>query len=161
MRARQGNETSEDIVRPRALRCLVMIGDGRRALLLEDRGTRVRPRLKPRLTLAAATNPPTSQQGTDRPGRSFQSVGRVRSAMEQTDWHEQAERAFAREVLAAVDKLFPSSTPPSLLLVAPPKILACWREHLPHRFAKVPLIEIDKDLSGLPIAELEQRLAWL
>lgn len=69
--------------------------------------------------------------------------------------------AFAREVLATVDKLYASRTPPGLLLVAPPRILAYWRQHLPSRFTKIPLIEIDKDLAGLPIAELEQRLAWL
>lgn len=162
MRSRQINGSSEDIVRRRgSLRCVVAIGDGQRALLLEDRGTRPRPRLELRLTLNASNNPPTSRQGTDRPGRSFQSVGRMRSALEQTDWHERAEMAFAHEVLAAVDKLYASRTPPGLLLVAPPRILACWRQHLPSRLAKIPLIEMHKDLTGLPIAELEQRLAWL
>ena len=44
---------------------------------------------------AERDNPPTREQGTDRPGRSSASVGVARSAMEETDWHDIAEERFA------------------------------------------------------------------
>jgi protein required for attachment to host cells len=150
-------------VRPRRrpLRRIVVVGDSRRAVLFEDRGTRLRPRLGQILTLEAPENPPTRALGTDEPGRTFQSVGTMRSAMEQTDWHERAKLAFAREVVAALERLCPSSLPPGLLLVAPPRILSYWRSNLPKRFKSVPPVMVDKDLSKEEIPRLEEQLAGL
>lgn len=62
----------------------VIVGDGRKALFLRNEGTQIAPRLKTEQVLLNA-NPPTREQGSDQPGRSFASVGAQRSAMEQTD----------------------------------------------------------------------------
>jgi protein required for attachment to host cells len=47
-------------------------------------------------------NPPTREQGTDRPGRSTMSPGAIRSAMEEVDWHHLAKERFAHEVAEAL-----------------------------------------------------------
>ena len=64
-----------------------------RALTLENVGDDKFPNLQTR-EVFQRDNPPTHDQGTDAPGRSFQSVGDARSTVEQTDWHEKAERDF-------------------------------------------------------------------
>src|SRR5689334_10880290 len=79
----------------------VFVGDGRKALLLRNEGDAQYPNLKPERVFAH-DNPPTREQGTDKPGRSYASVGGRRSAMEQADWHEIEEQRFARDV---ADKL--------------------------------------------------------
>ena len=49
-------------------------------------------------------NPPTHEQGSDRPGRSHASVGSARSAVGQTDWHDQAEHDFLTALARRLDK---------------------------------------------------------
>ena len=65
----------------------VVVCDGAKALVLENAGDEKFPNLKTREVFEQET-PMTREQGTDAPGRAINSVER-RSAMEQTDWHEQ------------------------------------------------------------------------
>jgi protein required for attachment to host cells len=48
-------------------------------------------------TVRQQENPPTREQGTDRPGRVHVRIGPTRSAVEDTDWHRLAEERFAVE----------------------------------------------------------------
>jgi protein required for attachment to host cells len=73
---------------------LVLVADGRKMLFLRNHGDESRIDLQ----LEAhqeQKNPPTREQGTDSPGRSFASSGARRSAMEQTDFHQIEEDRFA------------------------------------------------------------------
>jgi protein required for attachment to host cells len=83
---------------------LVLVSDGRKALFLRNHGDEKFPNLRVERVFADK-NPPTHEQGTDRPGRAFSSVGDRRSSMEATDWHDLEEHRFAREVAAAIEKL--------------------------------------------------------
>jgi protein required for attachment to host cells len=76
----------------------ILVGDGRKALVLRNSGTPQRPSLQLVDVLRDDANPPTRDQGTDRPGRVTQSAVRQRSAVEQTDWHEIGEERFAATV---------------------------------------------------------------
>ena len=71
----------------------VVVCDGRKALVLENIGDAKYPNLHTR-EVHEHSETRTSEQGTDRPGKTHASVGSARSAMEQTDWHDQSERAF-------------------------------------------------------------------
>src|ERR1700745_4272239 len=51
-------------------RAVVFVGDGRKALFLLNEGTALEPRLKVQRVLEDE-NPPTNQQGSDRPGRAL------------------------------------------------------------------------------------------
>src|SRR3546814_3761310 len=66
-------------------------------LLLENRGEAFNLRLEV-IEQQAQNVPPDRELGTDRPGRSHSSVGPGRSAMQETDFHEQAEDRFIAEV---------------------------------------------------------------
>ena len=64
---------------------IVFVGDGRKALFLRNEGDEKFPNLKTESVFLDDHNPPTHEQGTDRPGRSHSSVGPGRSAVETTD----------------------------------------------------------------------------
>jgi protein required for attachment to host cells len=51
-------------------------------------------------------NPPTHDQGTDRPGRTFnRAATNLRSGVETTDWHELEKERFAKRVASALEQL--------------------------------------------------------
>ncbi|MBV8664163.1 MAG: host attachment protein [Hyphomicrobiales bacterium] len=137
----------------------VFVGDGRKALFLRNDGDQVFPNLATERVLVDE-NPPTHDQGTDQPGRTFASAHSTRrSAMETPDWHEIEEHRFAIRVAAALEELVRSRGAPALLVVAPPTTLADLRRAL-HDDVKARLIgEIDKDLTNIPVWEIEKRLA--
>ena len=99
----------------------VVVCDGRKALFLINQGDDVYPNVKVHQVLEAPPNPPTREQGTDKPLRAI-SCGR-RSSFEQTDWHKLAEHDFAKEIAKTLDQ----SHFKALILVAPARTLADLR----------------------------------
>jgi protein required for attachment to host cells len=137
---------------------IVFVGDGRKALFLRNEGDEKFPNLKTERVFLDH-NPPTHEQGTDRPGRSYSSVGHGRSAVSQTDWHELKEHHFARMVAEALEKLVRERRVKALLIAAPPRTLADLRQAL-HKDVKAHIIaEVDKDFTKQPVYEIEKHLA--
>jgi protein required for attachment to host cells len=135
----------------------VVVCDGNKALILENVGDEKFPHLKTREVLQQ-DNPATAEQGSDAPGRSISSVGSARSAMEQTDWHEQAEREFLEGLAGRLDAALEAGDARSLILVAPPKALGMIRRaYSPHVKGAVRK-ELDKDYVKLPVHEIEKHL---
>ena len=91
----------------------VVVCDGAKALVLENAGNRKTPNLKTK-EVYEHDDPKTREIGTDEPGRSFSSVGNGRSAMEQTDWHDQEEQRFLAKLAARLDKAVLGGETPSL-----------------------------------------------
>lgn len=138
---------------------LIFIGDGRKALFLRNAGD------EKFLNLTAEQvflddNPPTREQGTDRPGRAFKRAHtNRRSGVETTDWHDLEEHRFAHHVAAALEKLVRDRNIRRVIVAAPPKILADLRQAF-HADVKSRIIaEIGKDLTKHPVAEIERHLA--
>lgn len=136
----------------------VVICDGAKALVLENVGDEVFPNLKTR-EVYQQEDPPTREQGTDAPGRSFQSVGTARSAMEQTDWHSQGEARFLAKLMARLEAAVTSGEVKSLVIAAPPKALGVLRQTYSPGLRRALRAEIDKDLVKLPVHEIEKHLA--
>jgi protein required for attachment to host cells len=136
----------------------VFVGDGRKALFLRNDGDEKFPNLKTERVLVD-DNPPTHEQGTDRPGRTFQRAGsNMRSSVSQTDWHELEEHRFALRVAAALERLVRERHAKALVVVAPPRTLADLR-HAFHADVKGRIIaEIDKDLTKHPVYDIEKHL---
>lgn len=63
---------------------LVLVADGAKALLFADTGIPPQPKLTVVETVVEP-HPPTTAQGTERPGRVHESAGVSRSAVEQPD----------------------------------------------------------------------------
>jgi len=137
----------------------VFVGDGQKALFLRNTGDATLLNLTTAQVLTDE-NPPTHEQGTDRPGRAFQSVAKTkRSGMETTDWHELEKELFASRVAAALEQIVRGEKVKTIVVVAPPRTLAELRNAF-HADVKNRIVaEIDKDLTNLPVDQIEKHLA--
>jgi protein required for attachment to host cells len=136
---------------------IVFVGDGRKALFLRNHGDEKYPNLRTERVFVDH-NPPTHEQGTDKPGRSFSRMGPGRSAVEPTDWHDLEQHHFVRAVSAALEKMVRDRLVKALVIAAPPRTLADLRRDL-HGDVKARIIaEVDKDLTKHPLDEIEKHL---
>lgn len=138
----------------------VVLADGRKALFARNTGTALEPKLSVRNVLEAPPNPPTSEQGTDRPGRAHDSTSPGRSAMEQTDWHDRAETRFAKSVADRMAELSDKDRT-RIVLVAAPRALADIRAALPDSVRGRVAGEVNKDLTNHALPEIERILEKL
>jgi protein required for attachment to host cells len=134
----------------------VVVADGRKALVLRNQGDEVFPNLQVQQVYEAPPNPATREQGSDKPPRAI--YGGRRSAIEQTDWHELAERRFAEEVAAVLERMHRDAPLGTLIIVAPPRALADLRKALSDEIKRTIVAEIDKDLTKHPVYEIESHL---
>lgn len=139
-------------------KALVLVADGSKYLFLRNEGTPDRPALK---VEAHAERPAarTSAQGTDSPGRAFSSVGGARSALDQTDFHQLDENRFAAETAALLCRRARNGDFDALIVTAPPRTLGELRRHYERDVTERLVAEVDKDLTGHPVSEIEAILA--
>ena len=136
----------------------VVVADGRKALFLRNEGDGVYPNLQVEHA-EERINPSNGDQTTDRPGRAFSSVGSGRSAYEETDFHQLEEDRFAAETADLLKTRALNNDFESLIIVAPPETLGELRKHY-HKEVSARLAgELDKDLTGHTIADIEKALA--
>ncbi|MBI5265071.1 MAG: host attachment protein [Bradyrhizobium sp.] len=135
----------------------VFVGDGRKALFLRNEGDEKYPNLKTERVFEDE-NPPTHEQGSERPGHVQASYTGQRSAVEPVDWHDIEEQRFARKVAAAMENLVRTRKAPALVVVAPPRTLAELRDAF-HADVKARIIaEVNKDLTKHPVGDIEKHL---
>jgi protein required for attachment to host cells len=137
----------------------VFVGDGRKALFLRNEGDEKFANFVT-VNVMADENPLSRDQGTDRPGRAFQSAhSSSRSAVEMTDWHELEETRFAQRAAAALESVMRERATPAVVIAAPARTLAELRRVL-HADVKAKVIgEIDKDFTKMPVWEIERHIA--
>lgn len=109
--------------------------------------------------MAASQGASDGELAADRPGRSFESVGSHRHALDNGDRHDLAEAAFAREVADVLKGETAGRRGAKMILVAPPRTMAVLRPAL----AKLPegalIGELTKDLTRHPMDEIEKIVA--
>jgi protein required for attachment to host cells len=138
---------------------IVFVGDGRKALFLRNDGDEKFLNLKTEKVFLDH-NPPTREQGTDRPGRAFKRAGtNLRSGVGQSDWHDLEEHRFAHTVAAALEKLVREHNVTALVVAAPPRTLAELRRSFHPQVQSRIIAEIDKDLTKHPVDQIEKHLA--
>jgi protein required for attachment to host cells len=137
---------------------IVFVGDGRKALFLRNEGDEKSPNLKTEKVFHD-DNPTTHEQGSDRPGRSYSSVGSGRSSVSQTDWHDLEEHRFAHVVAAALEKMVLERDIKAVIVAAPPRTLAELRQLFYPQVQSRIIAEIDKDLTKHPVHEIDEHLA--
>lgn len=135
----------------------VVVCDGTKALILENVGDKKFPNLQTK-EVFEQKNPPTHEQGSDAPGRSFNSVGNRRSAMEQTDWHDQAEREFLSDLAGRLDAALGAGDTKSFIMVAPPRALGIIRQAYSPQVKQAVREEVHKDFVKMPVYEIEKHL---
>ena len=135
----------------------IVVCDGGKALILENRGDRVFPNLHTR-EVREQSGPPTHAQGSDAPGRVYQSTGGARSSIEQTDWHDEAERSFLKALAGRLDIAVTTGETSALTMVASPRALGMIRADYSDAVRKALRGELAKDLVKLPVYKIEKQL---
>jgi len=136
----------------------VVVCDGAKALVLENVGDAKFPNLKT-IQVFEQKDLATHEVGADKPGRSYSSVGHGRSAVSQTDWHNQAEQAFLTDLAHHLDAAIAAGKIKSLIVIAPPRALGMLRPAYSPGLKAAVRAELDKDLVKMPVHEIEKRLA--
>jgi len=137
---------------------LVVVSDGRKALILENAGDETYPNLKIR-EVHEHTDAPNRMLSSDKPGRAFQAAGTtIRSSVEQTDRHEEAEHSFVAGVMGRVHELVTAGATTGLVIVAPPHVLGLIRKISTPAVKAATRAEVGHDLTHLPVYEIEKRL---
>lgn len=136
----------------------VVVCDGRKALILCNKGDAAFPNLRTH-EVHEQENPPTREQGTDSPGRVHQSAGTARSAVETTDWQDEGERDFLRQIAQRLDKAVAAGEVSALIIVAAPRALGMIRPFYSRALNDALTSEVDRDMVKLPVYEIEKHLA--
>ena len=132
--------------------------DGHKALILKNTGSRANPKLHVEETHEQSV-PRTSELGSDRPGRVQESVGSgARSAVGQTDWHDQAEQEFLIALARLLDARIKEGFAGSIVVAASPRALGVLREAYTPAVRKAVMVEVAKDYVNLPVPEIERFL---
>jgi protein required for attachment to host cells len=135
----------------------VLVGDGEKALFFRNEGDAVHPNLQV-MSVLEQDNPKTSEQGTDRPGRVFSSVGTHRSAMGDTNWHKLEKHRFAKDIADALYAAAHRGQYSKLVLAAPPMTMGDLRKALHKEVTEKVVAEVSKNLTNMPPEEIERIL---
>ncbi len=131
----------------------VVVADGGRGLILVNEGTAVEPKLSV-VRNYAQDNPKTSDQGRDKPARTFESTGTRRSAAEVPDLHQRAEDDFVSGIMADLAKAASDGAFEHAVIIAPPVALGEMRKAAGKDLAPRIVAWLDKDLTKEPIAAI-------
>jgi protein required for attachment to host cells len=103
-----------------------------------------------------------TQLTSDLPGRTFDSFGQGRHAMEEDTPPKRYEAIqFAKRIGAHIESARTQAHFTRLVLVAEPRFLGLLRDNIPSESLKLATTQIDKNLVQLPVAEIENRLQAL
>lgn len=159
---------------------LILVADGRKMRLLRNKGNPNRLDLQVESERVHAS-PKDSEQKTDAAGRSSSTQSGAgsppiarggsmhaqgqgaqfapsRGSMEETDYHQLEEDRFAAEVAEMLNKHALSRLFEKLIVVAPPRTLGELRKHYHKEVGARLVAEIDKDLTGHPVQQIEKAL---
>lgn len=159
---------------------VVLVADGRKMLFLRNEGDDVHPNLvvetaeerpnpadrdqKTDAAGAASSTqsgpgaPPIAQGGSNHAQGSGAQFAASRGSLGETDFHQLEEDRFAAEVADLLKKRALANDFDSLVIVAPPKTLGEMRKHYHKEVSERLRGELDKDLTGHPIPEIEKAL---
>lgn len=134
----------------------IVIADGARARVMQNVGPGKGIDAVEGLTFEG-DHAPSIEIMADKPGRTFDSVGNARHAMEpSSDPHTELKARFLKTVSSALQQKIDDYD--RLVLVAPPQALGLLRKSLPAAAAGKVTAELGKDLTHLPIADLPHHL---
>ena len=140
------------------VRTWIVIADGARARVLVNKG--VGKGVAPvEGAVFEVEHPPSGELTTDRPGRSFDSVGGGRHAMEpSSDPRRRAKKAFLRELAAFLHKQAEAKAYDRLVILAPPQALGDLRGEISDQVQALVIAEEARDLAPVPNDEIPKHL---
>jgi protein required for attachment to host cells len=130
---------------------LVLVADGRKRLLLRNGGSAEELALR-------VEEHETHNSPADRDQKSDAAGAASRGTMGETDFHQQEKDRFAIQTADLVNRMALESAFETLVVVAPPQVVSTLRKHY-HGEVKARLAgEINKDLTSMPVTDIEQAL---
>jgi protein required for attachment to host cells len=135
----------------------ILVCDGAKALVLQNAGNRAKPRLVTR-EVYEQNDRKTREIGTDKPGRSFSSVGEGRSAYDHTDFHEQEEHRFLAQLAERLHKAVLGGEMQALIVVAPPRAIGVLRREFSNHVRGTVRAEVERDYVKMPVDEIARHL---
>lgn len=136
----------------------VLVMDGGKLLLFKNEGSETEPELNI-VMHTIQESAATRDQGSERPGRTHESVGARRSSHEQTDFHQLDEDQFAAEAAEMLKREVLAHNIEGLLIVAAPRTLGELRKHLHTEVERRVIGEISKDVAQRPTDEIMAAIA--
>ena len=133
---------------------LVLVADGRKMLFLRNHGDANQIDLRTEAH-DERQDAKTSEMGTDGPGTQAQRGGYGRPAVEQTDYHQQAEDRWAKDAADELTRRVLAHDFESLAIIAPPKLLGELRKHLHKEVERRLACTINKEMTGRTTADIE------
>ena len=145
----------------KASKLWLLIADGGRARVLSNSGPGRGVVAVPGLVFSADL-PLSHDIGADRPGRTFDSTGKTRHAMEpHSDPHQQLKHKFVVGLVEMLEENLEQGEFDRLVIAAPPSVLGMMRPAISNRLDSVIAAEVDKDLTKVPDHEVAAHLADL
>lgn len=139
----------------------VMVADGRKLLFFRNDGDAANLNLQVEHA-EEQSNPSDLDQKTDLAGRASSTRGGNFAAgggtMGEVDFHQLEEDRFAADAAEMLKKRALANEYEKLIIVAPPRTLGELRKHYHKEVESRLLGEIDKDLTGHPVDQIEQAL---
>jgi protein required for attachment to host cells len=135
----------------------LMVADGEKALFLKNEGDAARPDFQTVCEMEQE-NPPTREQGSDRPGRYSDGPSVHRSAVDDTDWHKVGKVRFADEIADLLYRMAHRGDFKEIILIAPPLVLGELRKKLHQEVSDKVVGEIPKTLTNHAVFDIEKLL---
>jgi len=135
----------------------VIIADSEKFLILRNHGDEGIMDLRV-VDAETRENPPTHEQGTDRPGR-FPSPNAQYSAVSNVDWHQLEKTQAASDLADRINGLALGKDSFPILLVADAKTLGLVKPLLNVAASNRIVDKISKDLTNHTIPDIEKILA--
>jgi protein required for attachment to host cells len=144
---------------PSSHKAWVLVADGQRARILERENTESEWFVLPAET-REVDDPPTHEQGSERPGRVNERGGSAsRHAIQpRSDYHEAAKVDFAKALCGRLEVAANAHQFGRLILVAPPHFLGVLRQELGDAARGLLRGTLDKDLTQAPVADVVAHL---
>ena len=140
---------------PLANNALVLVTDGRKTLFFRNEGDVNQIDLRTEAHDEREDAGSKGELATDAPGTVQQSAGYGHSTYEETDFKQLEEDRWAHSAAEEVNKRALSNDFDALVVIAPPKTLGELRKKLHKEAEKRIVCEIDKEMTGRPIPEIE------
>ena len=136
---------------------LVLVADGKKMLWLRNHGDSDLIDLRTESHDVRA-DPMDREIKSDAPGTQGQRWGDGRSAMDETDFHQQGEDRWIRDAAEEVNRRALSNDFDALAVIVPPKALGQFRKKLHKEAERRIVLTVNKEMTDRPIPDIEELL---
>ncbi len=136
---------------------LVLVLDGRKMLFFRNHGDASQIDLRTEAH-DEREDAKDSEMKTDAAGATAQRGGYGRPAMDETDFHQQAEDDWVKNAADELKKRALANNFDALAIIAPPKALGVLRKQLHKEVERRIVLTLNKEMTDRPIPDIEELL---